>query len=144
MIGSNTEGPDGAGRTMRRWPRVLLLSAVPLMIMGPIGALLLARGDTADGRSTLAVGVIAAAVSGASEVYRVRRWTLARQTAIHFALMGVTVLPAVLLSGWFDLSTARGWLGAVGAFLATGVALWSAFYLVSAVLERRRAAADRP
>jgi len=118
--------------------RVLLLVGIPLVIMGGIGLLLLAEGDTANARSTFAVGVIIAAVSGASVIYQVERWSLPKQTLIHFALMAVTVFPAILLSGWFDLSTGVGWLLALGVFALSGAGLWTIFFVIFAILDRRR------
>lgn len=103
-----------------------------------IGLLLLAEGDTANARSTFAVGVIIAAVSGASVIYQVERWSLPKQTLIHIALMAVTVFPAILLSGWFDLSTGVGWLLALGVFVLSGAALWTIFFVVFTVLDCRR------
>ena len=123
---------------MRLPLRILLLVGIPLVIMGGIGALLLAEGDTDDARSTFAVGVIVAAVSGASLIYQVDRWSLPKQTLIHIAVMAVTVLPAILLSGWFDLSTGVGWLLALGVFVLAGVLLWPIAFLVVTVIERRR------
>lgn len=123
---------------MRLPLKLLLLVGIPLVIMGGIGLMLLGEGDTDNARSTFAVGVIIAAVSGASVIYQVERWRLLRQTLIHLAVMTVTVLPAILLSGWFDLSTGTGWLLALGVFALTGVALWLIFYVIFAILDRRQ------
>lgn len=123
---------------MRLLLKVLLLAGIPLVVMGGIGTLLLAQGDTANGRSTFAVGVIIASVSGASVVYQVEHWSLAKQTLIHFALMAVTVLPAMLLSGWFDLATPTGWLLALGAYMLTGVVLWAVFFGIFTLVDRQK------
>lgn len=71
----------------------LILAGVPLVIMGVIGAALLAQGDTSNGRSTLAVGVIIAATSGTSVLYQLEQWKLSFQSLIHFGIMLVTVPP---------------------------------------------------
>ncbi|MBM7411580.1 hypothetical protein JOE38_001403 [Clavibacter michiganensis] len=120
--------------------RAALLGGIPLVAMSAIGAHLLASGQTADGRSTLAVGVIVAATAAGSLLYQVDRWSLTRQSITHFALMLVTVLPALLLSGWFPVDTAGGVLAVVGIFLATGLVLWTTLYLVMTAAERRRTA----
>lgn len=127
--------------------KVLLAAGIPLLAMTGIGVLLIAQGDSSNGRSTIAVGVIAAAVAGASFVYQVERWSLAKQSAIHLAIMLATVLPALLLSGWFDLGTAHGWWGAIGAFALWGIGLWTVFFLLFRFVEkckaRRHSAARR-
>ncbi|MGJ1429388.1 DUF3021 domain-containing protein [Clavibacter sepedonicus] len=114
--------------------------------MSAIAAYLLADGRTADGRSTLAVGVIVAATAAGSLLYQVDRWSLTRQSVTHFVLMLATVLPGLLLSGWFRVDTAGGVLAVVGIFLATGLVLWTTLYVVMTAVERRRdaRAAVRP
>ncbi|UKF24495.1 MULTISPECIES: DUF3021 domain-containing protein [Clavibacter] len=136
------ESPAGAPAARRR-PRLLLraalLGGIPLVVMSAIGASLLAAGQIADGRSTLAVGVIAAATAAGSLLYQVDRWSVTRASVTHFALMLVTVLPALLLSGWFPTDTAGGVVAVVGIFLATGLVLWTTLYLVMTAVERGRA-----
>ncbi|MCJ1712438.1 DUF3021 domain-containing protein [Clavibacter michiganensis subsp. phaseoli] len=81
-----------------------------------------------------------------SLLYQVDRWTLTRQSVTHFALMVATVLPALLMSGWFPVDTVGGVLAVVGIFLATGLVLWTTLFLVMTAVERRRdaRAAVRP
>lgn len=122
---------------MRTIVRVALLAGIPLVIMTGIGLALLAQGQESNGRSTLAVGVIVAAVSASSVIYQIDRWTLRRQTAVHFAVMVVTVLPALFFSGWFALDSVGGVLAVIGTFLATGAILWALFYAIARVVERR-------
>lgn len=118
--------------------RATLLAGIPLAAMTTIGIVLLAQGKLADGRSTIAVGVIVAAVAGASVIYQVERWSLRAQTLAHSAVMLLTVLPALLLSGWFPLDSAWGYLAVVAVFLGAGIVLWSAFYLIFTKLVPRK------
>lgn len=101
-----------------------------MVIMTAIGLALFAQGKPEDARSTLAVGVIVGAVSGATVIYQVERWSLTKQSLVHFVLMAVTVLPALLLSGWFPLDSVGGYLAVVGIFLAVGALLWGVMYLI--------------
>ncbi|PPF60769.1 DUF3021 domain-containing protein [Clavibacter californiensis] len=119
--------------------RAALLGGIPLVAMSAIGAHLLASGQVANGRSTLAVGVIVAATAAGSLLYQVPGWSLPRQSVAHFALMLVTVLPALLLSGWFPTDTAGGVLAVVGIFLAAGLVLWTTLFFVMTAVERGRA-----
>jgi len=121
--------------------RVMLSAAIALVVMTSIGIALLAQGDESNGRSTIAVGVIVAAVIATSLIYRVERWSLVRQSAVHFALMTVTVLPALFLSGWFPLGDVWGCLAVVGVFLGTGAVLWGVLYVVFGKLVRPTAGA---
>ncbi|QIS42722.1 DUF3021 domain-containing protein [Clavibacter capsici] len=146
MARARSEVATRPARRPRLLLRAALLGGIPLVVMSAIGAYLLAGGQTADGRSTVAVGVIVAATAAGSLLYQVPGWSLPRQSAAHFALMLVTVLPALLLSGWFPVDTPGGVLAVVGIFLATGLVLWTTLYLVMTGVERSRArrAAVRP
>jgi len=130
---------------MKILPAVLLRAGIPLVIMTAIGVALLVQGKTADGRATLAVGVIAAAVSGASVIYGIDAWGMRKQTLVHFAIMTVTVLPALLLSGWFTLDSVWGYVGVVATFLGVGILLWAFFFvLFTKVLARRTTPRSSP
>ncbi|MGO2634636.1 MAG: DUF3021 family protein [Galactobacter sp.] len=119
--------------------KVVLATVIPLAIMTAIGLYLLNTGETSDGRSVLCVGVIAASVSGSAFIYHVERWSLKRQSLMHLAVMAVTVLPALLMTGWYDLNSAHGWWGAVATFAIWGAGLWTILYLVFTWLDRRKA-----
>lgn len=124
---------------------VLLRAGIPLVIMTAIGIALLAQGKAEDGRATLAVGVIAAAVSGASIVYQIDTWSMRKQTLVHFAIMTVTVLPALLLSGWFTLDSVWGYIGVIATFLGAGILLWVFFFvLFTRILPRRETPRSTP
>ncbi len=112
----------------------LILTGVASLIFGVMGAALLVEGDFSNARSTFATGVIVAATSGSSVIYRVDRWTLLLQSAIHFAIMLCTVLPALFLSGWFALDSPTDYLSVVGLFLATGLTLWLVMFFVFGVM----------
>ena len=120
--------------------RAVLLAAIPLVLMSAIGAFLLHDGQAEDGRSTFTVGVIIAAVSASSVIYQVDRWSLMRQSLTHLTMMLVTVLPALLLSGWFPLDTVGGVLLVVAVFALVGMVLWLSLFLIMRFIERRQAA----
>jgi hypothetical protein len=121
--------------------RAILQAGLPVLAMTAIGSALYAQGDAANGRSTLAMGVIIGAVAGAATIYRIERWALWRQSVAHFAVMAVTVLPALFLSGWFPLNGPVDILKVIGMFLAVGAVLWSTLFLIFSRLERRAEAA---
>lgn len=110
--------------------RAALLAGIPLLIMISIGVALLAQGRTDEGRSTIAVGVIVAAVSGGATLYWIDRWSFAKQSIVHVLLMCVTVLPALLMSGWFPLETLVDYLILIGVFFGVGAVLWSVMRFV--------------
>lgn len=117
--------------------KALLLTGIPVAVMTVLGSALHAQGDAANGRSTIAVGVIIGAVAGAAVIYQLERWPLWRQSLVHFAVMAVTVLPALFLSGWFPVNGPADILQVIGMFLTVGAVLWSALFLIFRTLERR-------
>lgn len=123
---------------MKLWGQAVLRGGIPLVIMAGIAVALYAQGQTQDGRSTLFAALIFGAVSAASVIYDVQRWTLARQTVVHFAVMVGTVLPLLLFSGWFPTRTAADYFAIVGTFLLVGLVLWSAAFVLFGVLVPRR------
>lgn len=114
-----------------------LRAGVPLVLMTGIGIALLAQGQESNGRSTIAVGVIVAAVGGSSVIYQIDRWSLFRQSIVHFAIMTVTVLPALFFSGWFPVGTPGGVVLVIGLFLLVGLVLWSIFYVIARAVDKR-------
>lgn len=129
---------------MKPWLKVALIAGIPLVIMTAIGIALLAEGKTSDGRSTIAVGVIVAAVAGAWKIYDIDSWSLRTQSLVHFGIMTVTVLPALLLSGWFPIDTPLGVLAVIGSFLLVGAVVWTVMYLVfTRLVPARKRRAER-
>ncbi|GAA1408701.1 hypothetical protein AUR04nite_28830 [Glutamicibacter uratoxydans] len=115
---------------MRTPLKIVLAAGIPLLIMSGIGTALLIQGDVYAGRSTLAVGVVIAAVSGAAFIYQVEKWGLLKQTVIHCVLMLVTVLPAFMLAGWYPMRSSIDFLIILGIFAAFGVVLWGSMFLL--------------
>ena len=121
--------------------RAAVLAGIPVIIMTAIGMALYAQGDAANGRSTIAVGVISGAVAGATTIYSINKWSLRRQSTVHFAVMTGTVLPALFLGGWFPVDGPAAALRVIGMFLTVGAVLWTALFVVFRLLERRAPAA---
>lgn len=115
---------------MKDSTKALLLTLCPLVIMSALGFSLLHQGEVEDARSMFAAGVIVASTAGASIIYQVEKWSLPKRSTIHFLIMTVTVLPALLLSGWFALATVTAYFGVIGLFLLVGAVAWTIGYLV--------------
>ena len=111
--------------------KAALRAAIPLAIALAFGLPPLLSGQTSTGRSVLASGVIIAALVSGSLIYQVEKWSLPKQSLLHFGMMAVTVLPALFLSDWFPLNTAVDHLILLGSFFGSGVILWTVMYFVS-------------
>ncbi|WP_454131075.1 DUF3021 family protein [Microbacterium lacticum] len=121
---------------MKRPFRFLLSGGLTAVIMIAIS---FAIDDPAQAHSTRVVGVIAGVVIAAVPLYDIDSWPLWKRTAVHVIVMVVTVIPCLIFSGWFDLSTAGGVLALLGTFVGFGVLGWVIGFVVTAVLARRSA-----
>ena len=121
---------------MKRPFRFLLSGGLTAVIMIAIS---FAIDDPAQAHSTRVVGVIAGVVIAAVPLYDIDSWPLWKRTPIHVIVMVVTVIPCLIFSGWFDLSTAGGVLALLGTFVGFGVLGWVIGFVVTAVLARRSA-----
>lgn len=116
---------------MRIFSKALVRGGIPLAIMTGISLMMRFQGmDSAQVRSTFVTGLIVTAVAAASVIYEVDRWPLKKRSLVHLAAMAATVLPCLLLSGWFRLDTLPDYLAVLGIFALAGLVLWTAAYLV--------------
>lgn len=111
--------------------KVLLRGAIPFIIMTGISFLMKAQNlDSFQVRSTFVTGLIITAVAAASVIYDMKHWSLLKQSVVHFIIMLGTVLPCLLLSGWFPVGEAQDILKIFVIFLVTGIVLWSLAYFI--------------
>lgn len=123
--------------TSRVIKRGLWRAFIPLVLMWGMALALHFANKPSDAKSFFVSGIIVAAVAGFSVIYDVESWSLAKQSAVHFGSMVVTVLPCLLLSGWFPISEPVDALVILGYFLVTGAVVWSVMYLIFAKLLNR-------
>lgn len=111
--------------------KALIRGAIPLAIMTGISLIMNHQGmDSFQVRSTFVVGLIVAAVAAASVIYDMDHWSLKKRSLIHFLAMTTTVLPCLLLSGWFQLNALSDYLVVLGIFLLAGAVLWGVGYFI--------------
>ncbi len=76
---------------------------------------------------TLCSLVIGAVCAGASVIWEVEKWSMTKQTLIHFATFAVACIPWSYLLKWMPHNL-YGALGYVAAFLIMYVLIWIARY----------------
>jgi len=81
-------------------------------------------------KSTFLTGIIISVVAAASVIYDVEGWSLGKQSAIHFVIMSITVLPCLFISDWFPLNHLGDYVKVIGIFLVVGLILWTVSYFV--------------
>lgn len=109
----------------------LLRGIIPLIIMGIGTYFTYKSGDDKQFRMMVAVTIISTSVSGFSAIYDYDIWTVKRKIIIHSIAMLFTVYPALLYSGWFDISKISGYFIALASFVSFGIVFATIGYLVS-------------
>lgn len=117
--------------------RGVLRALVPLAVLSVIALAQALTDEPTGAKGTFVAGVIFAAVAGFSVIYDIEAWSLAKQSAVHFGCMAVTVLPCLVLSGWFALDSPLDVLVVLGVFLATGAVVYGIALVVFGKLLNR-------
>lgn len=81
--------------------------------------------------SILASTIIAASLAGFSVIYNIDHWSTKKKIAVHTLCMAITVIPALIISGWFDVSSTEGYFAILASFILFGIVGASVGYLVS-------------
>lgn len=99
-----------------------------------MGGISLIIEDTAQARSTLAVGLIAFFVIIAMPIYDINAWSLTTRTIVHIVAMMVTIIPCLMFSGWFDMSKPSGVMWMLVSYVLFGLVSWVIGYTVNKLL----------
>lgn len=111
--------------------KAFLRGIIPFAIMSLISFMLkFQQKDPYQVKSTFIVGIIIAVVCATSVIYDNEKWSLKKQSIIHFLIMLVTVLPCLYFSGWFPLNSTSDYLKVFSYFIICGLILWTIFYLL--------------
>lgn len=102
--------------------RHIISALVTALIMTAI-AIFIENPDEA--KSTVSVGMIVAVVILAMPIYDIDRWSIRKRTAMHAQVMIATVLPLLMISGWFELKTPLGLLQMVAIYVLFGLCGWT-------------------
>ncbi|MDO5047767.1 MAG: DUF3021 family protein [Anaerococcus sp.] len=111
----------------------LIRASIPFIIFSIISVIMILQKMHIDlVKSTFLSGLIVSLLVGTSVIYDVERWSLKKQSIIHFLFMLVTVYPILLISGWFKLKDTIDYLRVFAFFILIGIVLWSIIYLIFA------------
>lgn len=112
---------------------------IPFVIMTTLSIIMNYQGiDAFQVRSTFIVGLIITVVAAASVIYENDKWSIRKQTVVHFLIMLITVLPCLLVSGWFESNNPLDYLKVFGYFLLTGVVIFSVMYFLFTKIVNRK------
>ena len=104
---------------------------IPFVIMSALALMMeYQKIDQSQTKGTFLTGVIISIVAAASVIYDIKKWSLLKQSAIHFVIMILTIFPCLLISGWYELSSFADYLKVFGIFLLCGCVFWTIGYFV--------------
>ena len=104
---------------------------IPFVIMSALALMMeYQKIDQSQIKGTFLTGVIISIVAAASVIYDIKKWSLFKQSAIHFVIMILTIFPCLLISGWYELSSFADYLKVFGIFLLCGCVFWTIGYFV--------------
>ncbi len=113
------------------WKKGLLRGGIPFVIMSGISGIMWSQNfPLFEVRSTFLTGIIITSIAAASIIYEIESWTLFKQSWTHILIMLITVLPCLLVSGWFPLHTVWDYLYVISIYCIVGFILWTFFYLL--------------
>ena len=116
---------------------------IPFVTMTTLSIIMNYQGiDAFQVRSTFIVGLIITVVAAASVIYENDKWSIRKKTVVHFLIMLITVLPCLLVSGWFELNNPLDYLEVFGYFLLTGVVIFSVMYFLFTKIVNRKKSPD--
>lgn len=117
---------------------------IPFVIMTTISIIMNYQGiDAFQVRSTFIAGLIITVVAATSVIYENDKWSIIKQTVVHFLIMLGTVFPCLLISGWFKLNNPLDYLKVFGYFLLTGIVIFSVMYfLFTKIVNRQKKSPD--
>ncbi|EMB53321.1 DUF3021 family protein [Streptococcus mutans] len=106
--------------------RVIVILSITLLLSA---FLYWGQRDRFNARNVLCTGIIITAIAGAWNIYDLNSLSLIKRSLIHFLLMVITILPTLLLSGWFPIKTFGDIVLMIAIFLCSGLLCWTIGYL---------------
>ena len=111
---------------------------IPFAIMSALTLIMTYQKiDPSQTQGTFLTGVIISIIAAASVIYDIEKWSLLKQSAVHFIVMIFTIFPCLLISGWYELNSFADYLKVFGIFLLCGCVFWTIGYFVFGKLLNR-------
>lgn len=77
---------------------------------------------------TVLCGILGAGFAAASIIWELDSWSLAKQSAVYFIIIGVILFPIAYVTNWMQHSVV-GFLFYIGIFAGIFIAVWFSQYL---------------
>lgn len=94
----------------------------------PVFSAMFEKEAAAAAVQLLICAFIGAVFAGASVIWEIDSWNIARQSCSYFAVISAVYLPAAYITGWMEHSFA-GFFKYAGIFAGVFILVWTAQYL---------------
>lgn len=118
---------------MKLFLKGLTRGTIPFIFMLTMSLWNYFQGSSTDARTFLFNGLIILFLGIASVIYEIRDWSFSKQITIHYITMLLTVLPILLLSGYYPLNSFSDLLDVFLLFNKVGLMLFVATFIISRV-----------
>lgn len=118
---------------MKLFLKGLTRGTIPFIFMLAMSLWNYFQGSSTDARTFLFNGLIILFLGIASVIYEIRDWSFSKQITIHYITMLLTVLPILLLSGYYPLNSFSDLLDVFLLFNKVGLMLFVATFIISRV-----------
>lgn len=113
----------------------LFRGGIPFIVMELFATALYFQGKTEDSKNLFFGGLIFLVIGAATVIYAIDQWSLAKQSAIHFLIMLITIFPILLLSGWYPVTSLFDTLKVFGIFVSVGIVIWTALFTLAKIFK---------
>lgn len=125
--------------TMEYFRKALVRAAIPLGITAVLTIIVqYGTSDAYQVKSTFLSCLIVTFVAAFSVIYDIEGWSLKKQSVVHFIAMGLTVLPCLVVSGWYQLQTPVDFIKLFAVFVGVGLILWTIGYVIFSKIDKKR------
>lgn len=97
----------------------------------------IAISDASQAHGAFIAGLIAFFVILAMPIYSIDAWSVRKRTIVHIVAMLVTIVPCLVVSGWFDVTTGWGIATMLLTYVGFGIAAWAVGYVVHKIREKK-------
>ena len=97
----------------------------------------IAISDASQSHGAFIAGLIAFFVILAMPIYSIDAWSVRKRTIVHIVAMLITVVPCLVVSGWFDVTTGLGIATMLVTYVGFGIAAWTVGYVLHRIREKK-------
>ena len=113
----------------------ILRGGIPFVIMEVFALALYLQGETLQSKDLFFGGLVLLVLGATTVIYNIDRWSLTKQSAVHFSIMLVTLFPILLLSGWYPVTSLGDRFQVFAIFVSSGLVIWTIMFALAKIFK---------